>query len=1104
MFKKTVGFILLILMSLSIKISAQIRVSDIDLYTIADGLSQSFINVIFQDSRGFIWLGTKDGLNRFDGNEFVSYSHQPNDSNTISNNYINAICEDNKGSLWIATNYGLNNLDLKTGKIITYLNNPQKNYTISDNQILNVYIDKQNTLWVKTLKSLDRFNAEKQTFTRNFHFNDVFYYSSNNISFPIIEDNAHQLWVGTKDGLNYFDRDLQLFNRYISLDFNKNSISNNEVRSIAIAKNGNLWIGTSFGLNEFNPVSRIFKRHYIDDFPLSSSNNNKFNSLIFDNNNTLWVGTNGGLFYLDMGTGKFLKPVSDNNEYLFDYPVYSLSIDNSGLLWIGTYKGLLKLNLKPHKFQLFNNKLTGIELPSFDIGSIFTYDSNSILIGTLGKGLSIYNSKFQITHNYSFATKGDDRNDFINCILKYSDGNYILGTNNGIIIFNPITGDFKNINDLSNIKGSEILIQNKVNALIEDKYKKIWIGASYGFYGYKPGDDFITICLNNPDDNNSIVSNKINTLTQDKGGIIWIGTENGLDSFDPDKNTFSHYKKDSKGKDLFSSQNIYCQKFDNKGLLWVGTASGLNCLNIADKTVTMYSEKNGLSDNSIYSIEITPKNEIWVSTNRGLNKIIPEKSIIINYDSKDGLQDYEFNINSSCQSRNGDFYFGGVSGFNIFNPNAMTNNLFIPPVEITSIEIITAEGKSEIRSFQKDIITIPHKAKVLTINFAALDFTVPGKNRYAYKIYSVNEKEPSWIYIGRKHSATFSGLKPGEYIFKIKGSNNDDIWNEKGATIAILVESPIWLKPSAIYIYIFVGIIILLAMYRYRTYNLRQTNRILKEKEIASIEIERQKEQLALKNKNITDSINYAKRIQEALMPSEKSIKRILPESFVFHRPKDIVSGDFFWVSERGDKIFVAAVDCTGHGVPGAFMSIIGFELFRKITHNQGIENPSQILSILNKEFEEIFNDVSSNYVLRDGMDIAFCVIDKKTKLLEYSGAVNPIYLIRDDKITEILGSRFSVGLDNTPEIDRGFENKQIILQDDDVIYLFSDGFADQFGGPEGKKFKYRRFRHLLLTIHKYPMDEQHDLLLEKINRWKGDFDQVDDMLIIGFKPNFG
>jgi serine phosphatase RsbU (regulator of sigma subunit) len=608
--------------------------------------------------------------------------------------------------------------------------------------------------------------------------------------------------------------------------------------------------------------------------------------------------------------------------------------------------------------------------------------------------------------------------------------------------------------------------------------------------------------IHNSDDANTLCNNKVNALYHDKGRYIWVGTDNGLDRLDPITRTIIHFAIGKDGKSVLSSNSIYCIKSDLKGFLWIGTATGLNRFDPRTNNVLMITEKQGLSDNLIYSIEIDHKNNIWVSTNRGLNRIMSETLEITNYDVNDGLQDYEFNINASCKDSSGTLYFGGVSGINFFNPDSLFRKEYIPPVVITSIEVITSTEKIFKYNLIKDQIIVPHRTKVLTVNFSSLDYSMPGKNNYAYKMFSVNEKEPEWIFLGKKHTATFTNLKPGDYKIRIKGSNCDEVWNEEGITVTLRVESPFWLKPQAIYIYIFIGIILLLGVYRYRTYTLRKTNRILKEKEIASFEIERQREQLAIKNRNITDSINYAKRIQEALMPSDKIFKRILPESFVFHQPKDIVSGDFFWISERGSKIFVAAVDCTGHGVPGAFMSIIGFELFRKITHNQGIENPAQILSILNKEFEEIFNDVE-DYVMRDGMDIAFCVIDKKNKLLEYSGAVNPIYLIRDDKITEISGSRFSVGLDNTLEEERNFENKQILLHDDDVIYLFSDGYADQFGGSDGKKFKYRRFRHLLLTIHKYPMEEQSKLLSERINRWKGEYDQVDDMLIIGFKPVF-
>jgi serine phosphatase RsbU (regulator of sigma subunit) len=277
----------------------------------------------------------------------------------------------------------------------------------------------------------------------------------------------------------------------------------------------------------------------------------------------------------------------------------------------------------------------------------------------------------------------------------------------------------------------------------------------------------------------------------------------------------------------------------------------------------------------------------------------------------------------------------------------------------------------------------------------------------------------------------------------------------------------------------------------------------LKEKEAAAKLVEKHREELMVKNKNITDSINYAKRIQLALLPSQEMFMKILPDSFILYKPKDIVSGDFYWITEEKDKIFVAAVDCTGHGVPGAFVSIIGFELFRKITSEEGIKNPSEILDLLNMHFAQIFSDGEHIY-LQDGMDLSLCILDRKSKLLEYAGAFNPLYLIRHETIIEVKANRLSVGAGAyTFSEDHEFKSHQIKLQKDDVIYLFSDGYSDQFGGPEGKKFKYRRFRHLLLTIHKIPMDKQKAILEASIEEWRGNYEQIDDIMVIGIKPDF-
>lgn len=313
-----------------------------------------------------------------------------------------------------------------------------------------------------------------------------------------------------------------------------------------------------------------------------------------------------------------------------------------------------------------------------------------------------------------------------------------------------------------------------------------------------------------------------------------------------------------------------------------------------------------------------------------------------------------------------------------------------------------------------------------------------------------------------------------------------------------------WQTQPAYFIYVAVVLLLLLLLYRYRTRNLRIANQILREKELASKEISRQKEELALKNRNITDSINYAKRIQMALMPNENVFSRFFSDSFIYYKPKDIVSGDFYWINEKNDKIFFAVADCTGHGVPGAFMSIIGFELLRNIIFTQKLEEPASILNQLNSDFTAVFHDggkYGQEMTFRDGMDLGFCVIDKKNSILEFAGAFLPLYLIRNNSIIEIKGNRSSIGLIDEKEKDL-FSNHRIRLEKNDVIYLFSDGYADQFGGEKGKKFKYRRFRYLLLNIHTLPMEKQKELLDQSMAQWMKGCEQVDDILIIGLKPD--
>jgi serine phosphatase RsbU (regulator of sigma subunit) len=294
-----------------------------------------------------------------------------------------------------------------------------------------------------------------------------------------------------------------------------------------------------------------------------------------------------------------------------------------------------------------------------------------------------------------------------------------------------------------------------------------------------------------------------------------------------------------------------------------------------------------------------------------------------------------------------------------------------------------------------------------------------------------------------------------------------------------------------------VAALIYLAVLQY--WVLLRTRKHLREMKAAYDEIDFQREELQLRNKDITDSLTYARRIQTALLPAEHHIKKVFPDYFIYYRPKHIVSGDFYWISERDGKYFIAAADCTGHGVPGALMSMIGLELIQKIINEMKVDESDEILLTLNRELESaFFKEEDGKALIKDGVEMSICVIDRKSMQMEFSGAFLPVYIVRNDKLIEIKGDKQNV-VQSVPGVT--FNRSSFTLQKGDILYLFSDGYADQFGGPDNKKFMYRRLRHILLTISKYPLGDQQRILDETITTWMREFEQIDDMMVLGVRP---
>ncbi len=1072
------------------------------MFNVAKGLSQSTVTSVIQDSKGFLWIATQDGLNRYDGYSFKPYRNNPLDTNSLSNNNINSICEDRYGNIWLGTNLGLSMLNRKTGRFINYFTKANDPKTISDNRIYCVYEDKEGTIWAKTSLSVDKLNSDRRTFTRFPHYNDLFTFSTDQSDFDILEDSQGVLWVGTKDGLCFLDRKLNIYKRFSHDPNNPKSISGDKVKCIYEEADGNIWIGTDNGLNLYNRNTGEFTSFFSKSSKSNKLQSSTINAVYKDSRGLVWIGTDIGFSSFNTVTHSITtyNDLTSNGEKLLKPSITSFVEDKSGILWIGTFQGLIKWDRKPSKFNLFSKNRDGI--PLFDnnfIGSICQDKSGTLWIGTWGSGLFQFNPTTNEKVHFSALKEGRIVNDFVYSIFLNSNDELIIGTRDGVQIYLPTQKQFVDYFKYKNINSLGLFNNNRVYAFAEDRKGNLWIATRIGLLQVKSKE--LIGYYNNPNDTNSITSGEVYDVIVDKKGLVWAGSLNGLNRINPDTKRVDRFVRNPNftGQQLISN-DILSLLEDTDGNLWIGTSSGLHVFDVNTGKVKLYTEDNGLPNNIIYSLEEDNKGHIWMSTNWGLAMLNPKTESVKTYDVADGLQSQEFNVGSSFKSRSGKLYFGGISGFNSFYPDSIIANKNIPNIAITNFDLIGSKEKKTISVDGLTEIEIPQNFSVFTIDFASLDFTRPENNLYEYQMLGLSDQ---WIELGTKHSATFSNLSAGTYIFTVRGSNSDLTWNDKGVSLKILVNIPFWRTKMAFVIYIILGVLAGFLYLRNRTKHFRKTKKLLTEREFAMAEVEMQKEELIIKNKSITDSINYAKRLQEAIMPSAAQYHKLLPDSFLLYMPKDIVSGDFYWVNETKNKIFVAVVDCTGHGVPGAFMSIIGIELLRNITNVQGVNDSAEILNRLNTGVIQTFSKESNEEgaFVKDGMDVAFCVIDKENNILQYSGAFSNLYLVRDSKIIEVKGDRYSVGMGNKAE-QQLFSSHYIPIHPDDMLYIFTDGYVDQFGGPENKKYKFRRFRHLLLNVHKLPIETQRQYVKDSIMEWKGDNEQVDDILIIGIKPD--
>ena len=804
-------------------IDAQITIPQFEHVGTNEGLSQINVNCIIQDSRGFIWIATRNGLNRYDGYHFITYHNDPLDSLSLSSNMITDLTEDKYGNIWLATLNGLNVYRKNTDKFTRFMHNDHDKASLGNNIINRITFDEHGNLWIATQnEGLDYLNTATKKFK---HYknnpNITGSISSNNIR-TVYRDHENRIWLGTSAGsLDLYDPKTDKFTSYFCRDQLTNNIIKTNIPCILEYNKDDIWFGTQgYGLFEFNLATKVFKRYISNDKDKNSIPANTIYSLNTDALGNLWIGTeNGGLSIFDKKTALFTTHQHDevNNNSLNGNSVYSICRDKAGNMWVGTFGGGINLFKRSEaKFWLYRHSSAAESLSNNYVLDITEDKDNIIWIGTDGGGLNRFDPKTGLFKNFKKPTSGNGIAGNYNLVVKPdSRGRIWIGTwADGLSIYDPKKNIFTNYKqDVSKPWG---IAGNSIYYMIHTRDGKTWLSTfNEGLDCYDPVTDKFSHYRYNAVDESTISSDRVYSLFEDKKGNLWIGTsDGGLDLLNRKTGKFTRYTH--KGKQNSISDNGVTDIIqDDNGSLWLATLSGLNYFNPSTGHFTIYGKKDGLPSEIIYALRKATANQLWISTNVGISCFDTIKKHFTNYTTEDGLQGDEFKPHSALVDHSGKFYFGGINGFNAFYPGIINDSLRFAPLVLTSFQLFNktisvSQSNTDESPLKTDItdtktLTLSYKQTVFSFEFAALDFASPSRKQYAYKLEGFDD---DWNYIGNHNIAAYTNLPPGEYHVKLKYKNIQSSWSPVTEPLQIIIVPPFyytwWFEVLAMLFFIFV------------------------------------------------------------------------------------------------------------------------------------------------------------------------------------------------------------------------------------------------------------------------------------------------------------
>jgi len=1023
-----------------------------DNYSIKEGLSEQKVYKLLQDSKDYIWLGTANGLSRFDGKKFENFTTR----NNLATGGVQAISEDSLGDIWFG----------HLGGGITRYNGRKFEQVSFDSikvigDITSITVIK-NKIWFTSasggaiqadfpVKDIKHIRAKQ--FRGKEKLSDQVYGSA------LLRDGSYICIADA--GLRKFNTDDHRFENYrmphLTTYFNTTCLLEDQ--------KGNLWFGTYNG----GIYKYIMSESRMDviDLPKEGVSSNWITCLKEDRKGRIWVGTRGGGIVVFDDT-KIKKYNAGNG--LRASKIYDIIEDKEGNILIADESNGLTI-FKGDAFETIDDSSI---LPDPNVNSVFQDTTGKLWLGT-NAGLVCFSSgnikkPVILPKTDNFVSKD------IRFIKKDRHGNLWMGANDGgVILFNMKTSRFESQPYIN----SQLYTEGQIKALEIDNQNNLWIGTLDGLRIGSESNQNIRRCAIM----DSITVITVTALYLDRDGNMWIGHQpvgkkSGLIKYISLREEFKQIQ-------AFSGITPRAMVMDSRRVLWIGTGQGLFAFR-NDSIIETVTQDDGLLSNSINSLEAGNDGSIYIGTNIGLNRYFPDTKRIFSYTKKNGFTGIEAKPNAVYKSPSGDLWLGTANGAVHLRTSESETLLNEPLTHISGIQVNYKERP------MNQGLKLTYNEKSVQFDYYSICLTNPDLVRYKVRLDGADEV---WRVVDDQTRAFYPALPPGKYTFNVLARNSQGIWNSKPVSFHFVIKPPFYKTWWFVLLAIVLVVLFVVTYIKIREKNLVKEKQVLEEKvKERTAEVVMKSVEIEEKNRDITASIRYAERIQQAMLPREDTFQ----ETFVLFMPKDIVSGDFYWMYDNGDQQFIAVVDCTGHGVPGAFMSIIGHNSLNKVVREYGLTRPSAIVDQLNIEVMKALMQRHEKKIT-DGMDLALIAYNKKTRILEFAGAFNPLYLVRKGEAFVYKGDRFPIGMTTTDE-KKNFTNQTIEVQPGDMLYMCTDGYADQFGSPEVKKYKSYNVKKFLATIWDLPVNEQKVRLEREILEWKGDLEQVDDILFIGTK----